>query len=135
MKKLRILLLAFALSVGTLIGGGTDGYATDTFKVLCQSKPNATTLTDCYTVPGSTSAVVTVITITNQSSVATSFRISVAVAGAGDTAKQYISYDVPIAGNETIVMPLGFGLATTDVVRVYNTLATLSFNVFGMEIS
>lgn len=104
-------------------------------KVLCQSKPSATTLTDCYTVPGATSAVVSTIVITNQSATPTSFRISVAAAGVADTAKQYIAYDVPIAGNETITMSVGLGLATTDVVRVYNTLATLSFNVFGVEIT
>lgn len=110
-------------------------FATDTYKTLCQSKPSATTLTDCYTVPAATSAVVSTITVANQSSTPTSFRISIAIAGAGDTGAQYIAYDVPIAGNETITLSLGAGLATTDVVRVYATLATLSFNVLGMEIT
>lgn len=107
----------------------------DAAKVLSQSKPNATTLTDSYTVPGATSAVVSSIVVCNQSATATSFRISLAVAGAGDTAAQYLYYDTPIGGNDTFIATIGIGLATTDVVRVYNALATLSFNVLGVEIS
>jgi hypothetical protein len=106
-----------------------------TYKVLAQSKPSATTLTDAYTVPASTSAIVSTISVCNQSATATSFRVSVAVAGLADTAKQYIHYDVAIPGNDTYVATLGITLAATDVVRVYNTLATLSFNVYGVEIS
>lgn len=104
-------------------------------KVLGQSKPGAATLTDLYTVPGATSTVASTITVCNQSSVATSFRISVAPAGAADTASQYLYYDVAIAGNDTFAATIGITLATTDVVRVYNTLATLSFSLFGVEIT
>lgn len=107
----------------------------DSFKVLSQTKPSATTLTDAYTVPAATSTTVSSIIVTNQSGTATSFRISVAVAGAADTAKQYMYYDAAIDGNDTFVATLGITLATTDVIRVYNTLATLSFNVFGVEIT
>ncbi len=107
----------------------------DTFKVLGQSKPSATTLTDIYTVPGATSTTVSTITVCNQSSTATSFRISIAPAGAADATSQYIYYDVAIAGNDTFACTAGFTLATTDKIRVYNTLATLSFSVFGVEVS
>lgn len=107
----------------------------ETRKVLGQSKPAATTLTDAYTVPGATQAVVSTITISNQSATATAYRISVAVAGAVDTAAQYIAYDVAIAGNATHALTLGITLGAADVVRVYNTLATLSFNIFGVELT
>lgn len=106
-----------------------------TYKVLAQVKPTATTLTDGYTVPGATQAVVSTIVVTNQSATPTAFRLSIAVAGAADTAKQYIAYDVPIGANETQTFTLGISLGAADVVRVYNTLATLSFNVFGVEIA
>lgn len=102
-------------------------------KVLGQSKPSATTLTDLYTVPALTSSTCSTITVCNQSSVATAFRISVAPAGAADTASQYIYYDIAIGGNDTFAATLGITLATTDVVRVYNTLATCSFSLFGVE--
>lgn len=104
----------------------------ETLKVLGQSKPLATTLTDAYTVPALTTAVVSSIVICNQGA-ATSFRISVAVAGLADTAKQYLFYDTAIAANTTYTVTIGISLGAADVVRVYNTLATLSFNIFGVE--
>jgi len=104
----------------------------DTYKVLGQSNPLAATLTDTYTVPASTSTVMSTIVITNRGA-ATAFRISVAVAGAADDNKQYIAYDIAIGANETITMTIGITLAATDKVRVYATLATLSFNLFGVE--
>lgn len=104
-----------------------------TQKVLGQSKPGAASLTDAYTVPALTQATISTITVCNQSSVATSFRISIAIAGAGDTAAQYIYYDVPIAGNDTFATTAGYTLGAADVIRVYNTLATLSFNISGVE--
>lgn len=105
----------------------------DTYKVLGQSNPVAATLTDAYTVPALTSAIVSTITVTNRSATPTAFRISVAVAGAADNNIQYISYDVAIGANETKSFTLGVTLATTDKIRVYATLATLTFNIFGVE--
>lgn len=105
------------------------------YKVLGQSKPGATTLTAIYTVPGATSAVVSRIVVCNQSGTPTLFRISVAVAGAADTPSQYLFFDQPIGPNESIPVALGLGLAAGDIVRVYNTLATVSFNLFGAEIT
>jgi hypothetical protein len=98
-----------------------------------QSKPSATTLTALYTVPAVTSAVCSTITVCNQSATATSFRISVAPAGAADATSQYLYYDIAIPGNDTFATTIGIALATTDVIRVYNTLATLSFSAFIQE--
>ena len=104
-----------------------------TFKILGQSKPSATTLTDAYTVPALTSATVSTITVANQSATATSFRISVAIGGAADTPAQYLYYDIAIPGNDTFATTIGITLGAGDVIRVYNTLATCSFNIFGVE--
>lgn len=106
----------------------------DVFKVLAQSNPSATTLTDAYTVPALTSTVVSTIMVCNRSSTATSFRISIAIAGAANSNEQYIAFDAPINGNDSVEFTVGLTLATTDVVRVYATLATLSFSVFGVEV-
>jgi hypothetical protein len=65
----------------------------------------------------------------------TAYRIAVAVAALADTAKQYLFYDTPVAGNETQSLTIGISLAASDVIRVYNTLATLSFSVFGVELT
>lgn len=105
----------------------------DTFKVLGQTNPSAATLTDSYTVPAATEAVISSVTVANRSSTGTAFRLSVAVAGAADSNEQYYAYDVSIGGNESKTFTLGITLAATDVMRVYATLATLSFNIFGVE--
>lgn len=105
----------------------------DTYKVLGQSDPGAASLTTIYTVPALTSAVVSTITVANRSATATTFRLAIRPAGAAIANQHYIAYDNPIAGNESIALTLGITLATTDVVSVYATLATVSFNVFGVE--
>ena len=102
-------------------------------KVLGQSNPLAATLTPLYTVPGATTVTGTTILVCNRSATPTTFRISVAPAGAGDSLEQYLYYDVAIDGNDTFGATIGMTLNTTDVVRVYATLATLSFNLFGVE--
>ena len=107
----------------------------ETRKVLGQSNPGAATLTDAYTVPGATQAIVSTISVANRSATPTAFRISVAVAGAVDDAKQYAYYDITIGGNVTFVSTLGITLGAADVIRVYATLATLSFNIFGVELT
>lgn len=107
----------------------------EVLKVLGQNSPSATTLTDIYTVPAATQSTISTISICNRSTIATTFRISVAVAGATDSVEQYIFYDQAIDGNSTFTATLGITLAATDKVRVFSALAILSFNVFGIEVS
>lgn len=102
-------------------------------KVLGQSNPTATTNTTLYTVPALTSTVCSSITICNRSATATSFRVAIRPAGAAISNEHYIYYDMLIDGNDTFVATIGITLATTDVVTVYATLATLSFNIYGQE--
>ena len=104
-----------------------------THKILGQSSPNATTETTLYTAPAQ--AVVSTILVCNRSSTPTTFRISASVAGAATSNKDYIYYDLTIGGNDTFAATMGFTLANTDVVRVYAGAATLSFSLFGMEIT
>jgi len=104
-----------------------------TIKVLGQSSPSATTLTTLYTVPASTSTVCSSVTVCNRSATATTFRIAVRPAGAAIADQHYLYYDVQIAGNDTFIATIGLTLATTDVVSVYATLATLSFHLYGQE--
>lgn len=105
----------------------------DAPKVLGQSAPGATTLTDLYVVPAGTSAVVSTLVVCNRSATATTFRVSVAIAGAANANAQYLYYDVAIEGNDTFAATIGMTLEVTDVLRVYATAATLSFNAFGVE--
>jgi len=105
------------------------------YKVLGQSSPAATTNTSLYTTPSSTSTVVSTVTVCNQASTAGTFRIAIRPAGASIAAVHYLAYDTPIAANDTIALTLGITLATTDVVTIYASSATMSFAAFGSEIS
>ncbi len=102
-----------------------------TIKVLGQVNPSAASLTDAYVSP--TSSVISSIIVCNRSVVATAFRISIAIGGAADDNKQYIAYDALITGNQIIPFVNGITLGPTDVIRVYATLATLTFNIFGVQ--
>lgn len=109
--------------------------ATETLKVLGQSAPSATTLTDMYTVPGGTQAAVSSIVVCNRGSTESTFRISVAVAGAADANAQYVYRDVPIPANDTFIATVGISLGATDVLRVYSSSANLSFSAYGAEVT
>jgi hypothetical protein len=106
-----------------------------TYKVLGQSNPSATTATTLYTVPSSTSTIISTITVCNQASSAATFRIAVRPAGATLAAQHYIVYGATVAASDTTTLTLGLTLATTDVVTVYASSANLSFNAFGSEIA
>ena len=107
----------------------------ETYKVLAQEAPAATTLTDAYTVPASTSAVISSIVAAETNGAADDIRISIAVAGAADSPEQYIAFDFALSANDSQAFTLGITLATTDVVRVYSTTGDTVFNVFGVEIT
>jgi glucose-6-phosphate dehydrogenase assembly protein OpcA len=106
-----------------------------TYKVLGQSNPAATTATTLYTVPASTSTIVSTITIANLAGSAATFRISVRPAGGVQTNAMYIAYDVTVGALDTTTLTLGLTLATTDVITVYASTNTLSFNAYGSEVA
>ena len=105
------------------------------YKVLGQSAPSATTATTLYTVPASTSAVVSSIVIANRDSAAATFRIALRPAGAALANQHYIAYDVTVGASDSAVLTLGLTLASTDVITVYASTANLSFSAYGSEIS
>jgi len=107
----------------------------ETRKVLAQLNPSATTLTTLYTVPGATQVVSSTLSVCNQDAAAGTYRVSVAIAGAVDNAKQYVAYDSAINGNQTYTWTIGMTLGATDVVRVYASNANFSFNLFGVELT
>lgn len=106
-----------------------------TYKVLGQVSPSATTATTLYTVPASTSTVVSTLSVANRDTAAATFRIAVRPAGASLANQHYVAYDTLIAPNSTIAFTLGITLAATDVVTVYSSSANLSFSAFGSEIA
>jgi hypothetical protein len=106
------------------------------YKVLAQNAPSATTETTLYTVPSSTSSVVSTISVCNQAGSSGTYRIAVRpAADASTTAKHWIVYGATVAASDSIMLTLGLTLATGDVVRVYASSANMSFSAFGSELS
>ena len=107
------------------------------YKVLGQSNPSATTVTTLYTVPSATQAVVSTIAVANQAASSGTYRIIIQQAAdvASVVAKQYIAYDSAITANNSTMITIGVTLAASDVIKVYASSATMSFQAFGTEIS
>lgn len=106
------------------------------YKVLGQSAPANTSNADLYTVPASTSAIVSTLTISNTTATAATARVFVRVAAAAAATSNAIIYDVSIAGNSVATFTLGITLATTDVITVRTgTANALTFQAFGSQVS
>lgn len=105
------------------------------YKILGNINPAATTATTLYTVPAATSTIISTINICNQAATSGTFRIALRPAGATLSSSQYIAYDMTIPANDAIALTMGITMATTDVITVYASSATMSFLAFGTEVS
>ena len=63
------------------------------------------------------------------------FTVSISKGGTSTTNKDYIYYNVPIAGNDTFAATVGFTLSTGDKIRVKSSSTLLTFSIFGQEIN
>lgn len=106
-----------------------------TYKILGQSAPAATTEIDLYTVPASTDAIVSTVTVCNRGTTTGTFRIYVSPAGAATANANYIIYDGSLDAKAFLALTLGITLDATDELRVYASTADFSFNAFGTELS
>jgi hypothetical protein len=106
-----------------------------TYKVLGQSNPSATTATTLYTCPASTQTVISTITICNQAGTSGTYRIAVRPNGATLATEHYVVYDAVIQANTTTAYTLGLTIDASDVVTVYASTTSFSFNAFGSEIA
>lgn len=107
-----------------------------TYKVLGQSAPTAATATSLYTVPAATQAVVSTINVVNTNgSTADTVRIAIRPAGAALANQHYIVFGLSLSAGSTFAYTSGATLGATDVITVYSTNGTSSFNAFGSEIS
>ena len=106
-----------------------------TYKVLAQSAPAAITNTDILTVGAGKQIVASTVTICNRGGSAAQYRIAVRVGGAAIADSQYIAFGANVSANDTVALTLGLTLQANDVVTVYASGATLSFNIFGCEIT
>ena len=102
----------------------------DLWGALAQVSPAATTLTAAYTVPTGKHATIEAV-ICNRAGAAT-VRLSHAIGGAADATSQYLLYDYGVSAFDTKVSAR-FTAAAGDVIRVYASTATVTFNINGIE--
>tara|TARA_R100001443_G_scaffold34860_1_gene48584 strand:+ start:1834 stop:2196 length:363 start_codon:yes stop_codon:yes gene_type:complete len=116
----------------------------DTFKVLAQLNPSAATATTLYTVPRregtgantkfpAQTTISSLVVCNRHASSADTFRVKIKVKNASDDNKQFIYYDKSVNAKDTLAAVIGITLSESDVIEVYATNGTLSFNLFGVE--
>jgi hypothetical protein len=87
----------------------------------------ATSSTTLYTVPASTTAVITNILVTNTAGSSATFTLLL-----DDVS---IATEVAVAANDTTVIDLKQVLATTKTIKGLASAATINFHISGVEIS
>jgi|TARA_B100000035_G_scaffold275674_1_gene252811 hypothetical protein len=106
----------------------------NTYKILGQSNPAATTDTPVYTVGSGKQAIVSSITLANLSGSAITYRVRVAADGAAVDDKQYLAKDSSLPANDSVILTVGVTLDADDVIAVYASDTNLACSVFGVEI-
>jgi hypothetical protein len=100
---------------------------TTTSKVLFRGAASITTTTTLYTVPASTTAVVTDIVVTNTAGTAGSFTLAL-----NDVS---IATTVTVGAYDSTVIPLKQTLATTQTIKGGASATTINFHISGVEIA
>jgi hypothetical protein len=107
-----------------------------TYKILAQSGPVATTNTDLYTVPASTQTVISTLTAVNRSSsVTTSYRLAIVPAGGTLGNEHYIAFDAPLSPLDSATISVGITLGAGDKIICYVSAENVTFSVFGVQFS
>lgn len=103
-------------------------------KVLGQLAPASATYTGAvYTVPSGKEAICSTLAVSNRASTTDTFRVRIAIADASSDSKQWLAYDVAVAGNTIVPITIGLTLAATDKVYVGSNGGNLTFQLFGDE--
>ena len=100
--------------------------------ILAQLFPNAGVETLLYQVANRGITVLFQgITISNHSASQDSLKVSISVGGGATTAKDYVYFNIPINGNDTLLAELDFIMNPTDIIRVVSANGTCSFTLLG----
>ena len=105
----------------------------DTFKILGQVAPGATTETDLYVVPAETSTVISSIFVCERGGGTPTFRIAVRPKSQVVGNEHYLYYGTALTANQTLGVVAGITLGAGDCIMVYASTADTSFSVFGSE--
>jgi len=108
----------------------------NTYKRLGAVVVVANTDTGLYTVPASTSAIVSQLTVCNLGATARTFRLANVDGAIGVVANEdYIAYDVPLAANDGVTYCIGLTMQAANTILVRANHAEVVFNCSGVEIT
>ena len=112
-----------------------------TYKILGQTLPTANVLSNVYVVPAATSTILNTITICNQSAANANVEIIIRPINEALANKHYILENVLVPRADTLIFSPGITLNASVIVAVNNavhtgeTAASISFNVYGVELT
>lgn len=87
-----------------------------------------------YTVPAATQTTISTITVANRNTASGAFDIRIRKSGAAADLKEYVYFQQFLDQKSTYAATIGVTLATGDAVY-FNGPATMSINIFGIEVS
>lgn len=105
------------------------------YKVIGQSYPTLATNTDIYTVPSATEVVISSVVAANQGTIADYVNVAVRPDGESIASKHYVCKGMSVPPNGTLILTVGITANASDVITVYSSNGSTSFNIFGSEIS
>lgn len=112
--------------------------ATETVKALGRATSGTaiTVYTNIYTVPTSTAAVVSSISMCNRGTVAATVRLAAGTVSATPGTSDFIVYDALIAPSDTVVLTIGLSMDATVKYLIGSASAnTITFQASGVEIA
>lgn len=107
----------------------------NSYKSPAQLVPTAQTLSTLYTVPSATETVVSNIHACNFGSTTASIRIAVRPDGASISNEHYLFYGLTITANDTVEFGHGITMNASDVLSVWASTASVSFNLSYGEVT
>jgi len=109
-----------------------------TYKRLGAATPASDTYTALYSVPASTSSVISTISICNATASSRTFRLGIvesATAASAIALNEHFVFDTAVAANDTIMLTLGISMNNQQKLICLANTASVAFNAWGVEIS
>lgn len=103
-------------------------------KILAQLAPSATTLTFAYEAPGTTLGELDTLIICNRGATTDTVRVAISASNTTAETKDYIYYGLQVPAGDTFVSNIGLKLPPGATIRVYSTVGSTSFGLYGAEV-
>lgn len=94
---------------------------------------NVATYSTLYTTPSNTTAVVSTITICNQTGSTITYRLGLASSATDPSTSEFLAYGATVAANDTVALTLGVTMGANKFLRASASSASVSFIAFGTE--